>query len=44
LFDAIETTYGEGDDPPNTFNLPDLQMSYVDGDNDAAVGPAWIKV
>jgi hypothetical protein len=43
LFAAIGTTYGLGSDDPNTFNVPDIENSYVDAASDFTIGPIWIK-
>lgn len=43
LFAAIGTSYGVGDDDPNTFNVPDLTASVVDGGLVSGTINAWIK-
>ncbi len=43
LFAAIGTTYGDGDNPGTTFQVPNVEMAFVDGSNNFATGPAYIK-
>jgi hypothetical protein len=43
LYAAIGVTYGPGDVPGTTFQVPNVEMAFVDGDNNFATGPAYIK-